>query len=420
MHALVLHGMGDPSRWREAIADLELAIPRYCDDLHAVVHDVALPVPRYLRDFPWDVIVLNSTVLTAVTGVVALARIRERLAFLADSPAFKIALPQDDYYCSEELDALVTDWRCDVVHTVCPEHWGVLYPRFLASGGNLTLGYTGYVTPRMRDLANIAVPREHRRYDVVYRATGRPGFPNGLAMVKSKLGDRFLANFGDRTWRTDISTDSRRMIMGAAWWRFLADSRTTLGSNSGSSVLIRNHGVVARIANYRAEHPDDGYEDVVAACIPAQDQIEFTAVSPRVLEAALVETTQLLVPGPYSGLIEAGVHYWPLRADCSNEDGIVRVLEDRALQTRLAAACKEAVLSTPAIQVEHFLTALTVHAVRHHARPYASRAAFAVVRARHLVDAPARTRAHYLRERLRRDAPQWLMNTYLKAKGTHS
>lgn len=416
MHALVLHNMGARSSWREAVADLEFALPRYGRGVRALVHDAALPLPRYLREFPWDLVVLNSTVMGAVTGVASLARLRERLAFLADSPAFKVALPQDDYYCSEELDGLVTALGMDAVYTVCPEHWQVLYPRYLAAGGKVTLGFTGYVTPRMRDLCGITRPRAQRRNDVVYRATGRPGFPNELAQVKAQLGTHFLERFDGR-WQTDISTDDRRVITGAAWWRFLADSRTTLGSNSGSSVLIRNHEVMRCIAEYRAENPAAPYSEIVAACIPERDRIEFTAISPRIMEAALVETTQLLVPGTYSGVIRAGEHYQALAEDCSNTTEITALMQDHALQSRLAGACKEAVLGTPAIQIETFLDDLVARTARHHQSPHAPSAGFSRLRARHRIEAPARERAHYARERMRRATPAWLLRAYLRFRG---
>lgn len=360
MYALVLQNMGDPTHWREAIADFELAIPRYATNVRSIVHDVALPLPGYIRTFPFDLIIINSTVLGAVTNHRTLASLRQRLAFLANSPSYKIALPQDDYYCSEELDRLMVEWGIDTVHTVCPQDWEVLYPRFLARGGDLRLGYTGYVTPRMRTLSSIVKPRHTRRLDVVYRAAGRPGFPNRMALVKAELGRNFVRSFGSDGWKLDITTDDTRVITGRAWWDFLADSRMTLGSNSGSSTLIRNLVVAEAIRDYLLNNLHAPPEEVVDACIPLRDRaFGFTAISPRVLEAALVETTQLLVPGPYSGFLHAGEHYWPLEEDCSNFDDIRKVVGDASLQDQLARRCKEVIMETKEIQIEQFISNVT-------------------------------------------------------------
>src|SRR5687768_13885297 len=98
MNALVLHNMGNPASWREAIADLELAFARYAPNVRCIVHDAALPVPKYVQDFQFDLIVLNSTFLGAVTDRRSLTTLRERFDFIAAAPAYKVALPQDDYY----------------------------------------------------------------------------------------------------------------------------------------------------------------------------------------------------------------------------------------------------------------------------------------------------------------------------------
>jgi hypothetical protein len=434
INALVLHNMGDPAGWREAIADFELAFARYAPGVRCIVHDAALPVPEYVREFPFDLIVLNSTFLGAVMDRRALAALRERFGFIAKAAAYKVAMPQDDYYCSEELDRLVTEWKMDVVYTVCPEHWDVLYPAYLAAGGRLVLGYTGYVTPRMRRLADITIAREQRRFDVVYRASGRPTFPNGLAMVKSRLGDRFKAQFADRSWAMDITTDDRRVITGAAWWRFLADSRVTLGSNSGSDVLIRNLDVTDRIRAYQAANPEASHRQVLDACVPAADRsLEFTAISPRVMEAALVETTQLLVPGTYSGVITAGEHYWPLREDCTNREEVIALMEDRPLQSRIAGACREAIRNTPALQVEGLLENISAGAAAH-SRPPVAGHRFAALRARYHADVEVRKRLYYARARAHGDrrppgtlvtevrraaagrAPEWIVAAYQRLR----
>lgn len=395
MYALVFHNMGDPERWREAIADFELALPRYARGIHCIVHDATFPVPQYLREFPFDLIVINSTVLGAVTNHRTLAAARERFRFLEHASAYKVALPQDDYYCSEEIDRLMVDWRIDTVHTICPQHWDVLYPRFLARGGDLQLGYTGYVTPRMRRMATRIKARDDRRNDVVYRAAGRPGFPNKLALVKAGLGESFLREYRREGWALDITTDDSRVITGQAWWAFLADSRITLGSNSGSSSLIRNLGVASRIQDYQREHPDAPPDEVIEGCIPSGDrELHFSMISPRVLEAALVESTQLLVPGPYSGILRAGEHYWPLAEDCSNREEVSGLLRDRKLQAGLAARCREMVEQTAELQIENFITRLEA-GVR--ASSPAPMHAFEEISHRHQTEFGKHTRQHYRR-----------------------
>lgn len=43
-------------------------------------------------------------------------------------------MPQDDYDYAEVLDSWMVDWKIDRVYTVIPDHWNVLYPKYIFSG----------------------------------------------------------------------------------------------------------------------------------------------------------------------------------------------------------------------------------------------------------------------------------------------
>ena len=83
------------------------------------------------------------------------------------------------------------------------------------------------------------------------------------------------------------------------------------------------------------ENLDAGFDEVEAACFPGRDMKRvYSAISPRVFEAALAEACQVLVPGHYLGILHANEHYIPLAADFSN---IVQVLDELGLRARKAA-----------------------------------------------------------------------------------
>ena len=103
-----------------------------------------------------------------------------------------------------------------------------------------------------------------------------------------------------------------------------------IGTESGSSALDPYGDLRRSEAAWRAEHPDATFEEYSAVQQPGWDDYGFTAISPRLFEAAQTKTAQLLVEGEYDGILEADRHYMPLREDLSNLDEALERIADPA------------------------------------------------------------------------------------------
>jgi hypothetical protein len=76
--------------------------------------------------------------------------------------------------------------------------------------------------------------------------------------------------------------------------------------------------------------PDAPFEEVEKNCFPGLDgKYNFTAISPRVLEAAMLGSAQILVDGEYSGIVKPGEHFIPIRPDASNFPEVLDAMADR-------------------------------------------------------------------------------------------
>jgi len=354
---LILHNMGSRLRWLASVADIELALPRYAPEHQYLVHNASLPIPEFIKDIRYDAIIVNSTFIELLGTPRGFEKIKKDYAFIKNNPAFTIALPQDDYWCSEVRDEWFTEFGIKRVHPVCSkEHWGIFYPRYMASGREISQGYTGYITPKLRQRAAFPKSYDLRRYNVVYRAKDRPGYPNRIGNLKGQIGARFALAFVDQPLLLDISTNPKDAITGDGWLDFVENSKAMIGSNSGSSLLVRNHKMALKVLEFMLKYPKAPYEEIEQACFPGEDgRHEFTAISPRNFEAGLLNTLQLLVPGPYSNILSQYEHYFPLTEDCSNKHEVMTVLKDMNEQTKIAGRCRDALLSCEAIQVESFV-----------------------------------------------------------------
>lgn len=356
LNILVLHGMGPRESWVSSWADVELMFPRIDTRNRYLVHDCSRPVPPVLKSFDFDAVVMMSTFMDWVKDRRPGDPRLEQYAFLRTSVAHKIVFAQDDYWLSEVRDAFYTDSRVDAVYSVIePQHWPHLMPRYARSSGVIRQGYTTYLSERMLSLGSLATPWERRVCDVVYRAAGRPTFPNKLGVLKANLGEMFASALGEGHGLVlDLSTDPARFIRGDKWYEFIVGSKAILGSKSGSGVNVRSYDVVERLQQFLESHPGASYQDVEQAVfLPSDTSAEFTGVSPRNVEAAMLGTLQILVEGHYGGFLRPQEHFVPLREDMSNARDVLELLRNPERCGVIADSCRATLLAQRALYPEH-------------------------------------------------------------------
>ncbi len=350
LNVLILHRMGDPRFHREAVRALEYMIPECRADINCIVHDCDLSFPEYLKEIDYHLIVLGPTFLCSRYHAPTLVKVLHEFDFLRESNACKVAMPQDDYDCSGILDEWMVRWKVDLVYTVCPEHWDVLYPTYLKIG-EVRLGYTGYISESWIDTWQNPKPHNQRSIDVSYRASKLPANFGSLGRLKSDIALRFLNLIPLGKLCLDISVDSKDMIPGNQWHTFLEDSRFCLVTASGSSLLDVNGGYREKVNEFCLKYPKASFEEIERKCFPGQDgKYVFTAISPRNIEAALAETVQIATPGAYSGLMHPYEHYIPLNEDCSNIENVLVMMADQGLVEGIKQKCKEALLAEPRLR----------------------------------------------------------------------
>lgn len=305
-------------------------------DADVLAYNAVNGAPGWLRHLRWDAVVLHTTVL-GMRWNIWFDGWRRRLDWLADVPALKIAFPQDEYDHAHVLDAWLDDLGVTVVGTVLHDtNRAALYPVLHAKAAFHEV-LTGYVGHEQGPGATILPGAPHERpFDVVYRARHLPYWYGSHGQLKHLVGDAVLERAPGHGLTTDVSTRAPETILGGEWLRFLAQGRTTVGVESGSSVLDRAGEVRDRVSELLHDDPGLSFADVDAGMPAGWDDYRFFAISPRHLEAVATRTVQILVEGRYSGVLEAGVHYLPVRRDFSDLDGALEHLRDHRLLEEMA------------------------------------------------------------------------------------
>jgi hypothetical protein len=80
---------------------------------------------------------------------------------------------------------------------------------------------------------------------------------------------------------------------------------------------------------------------------------EFTAISPRVMEAALLNSCQILVEGHYSGLIQPWEHYIPINSDASDFERVFEAMQDQQSVQKMISRCRSVILDTSELRCQN-------------------------------------------------------------------
>lgn len=335
--------------WSPRGTGQRLAVHRHLRALHrlpgrVVAYNAAHGAPRWLGRTGPDAVVLHTTFL-ALRWLEGFERRRERSAWIADLTCPKLALPQDDYDHAQILDEWLEELGVDAVLTALPEDAGTLLPR-TSRRAEIRPVLTGYLDDE--DVARLGRPPRlaERASHVVYRATELPFWFGRHGRLKQEIGTAAVVAAGRLGLSADVSTRPEDAILGPRWLEFLASGRAVVGVESGSGALDRRGELREVLREMLQQNPGASFEEVAQSLRPGWDDYRFFALSPRHLEAAAAGTAQVLVEGAYSGVLEPGRHYLPVRRDLSDlEAALAETRDPRSLQKLADTARDEIVLS---------------------------------------------------------------------------
>ena len=335
------------------------SFPRFSRHEVDVFNPRGIARSRFLRLADYDVVVVHYSIVLYLAEWF--------LEQLAGFGGLKVQFLQDEY---RQVDAMTRSMReagIDLLFSSVPgeavhDVYGSRLP-----GVDVLPTLTGYVPEDLADRPH--EPLRERSLDVVYRGRSVPYWLGRLGQDKILIGREFLIRAASTGLRCDISWTEADRIYGDAWYRFLGSSRTTLGTESGASIVDFDGSLQERTDSYLRQHPGAAFEDVEREILaPFEGNAVIQAVSPRVFEAAAVGTAMVNFPGHYSGVIEPWIHYVPLEKDFSNIDEVVEAINDTALLDDLASRAHRDLVASGRYSLETFVREFD-HAVEERARP---------------------------------------------------
>lgn len=301
-------------------------------------------------------IIIHNTVSYNVDNLRSLDRLLTTR--LEDFKGAKLLLKQDENFRFREVAEYIGEIGFDVVFTCLPDDAiAKIYPAEIVGNTRFVRMLTGYVTPSLR---TIPPQTEGRPIDIGYRGSIQPLSFGRLAYEKRKIGDDVKSRLDGTEIKLDISSRWEDRIGGAGWFRFLSTCKATLGAESGASLFDLNGDLESRchlaeqvLGPFRPDH--DYAESYLGYIGDLEGNIYYNQISPRHFEAIATQTLQLLYPGDYSGILQPGMHYFPLERDYSNLHEGIDLLMDDSKRKEITTRARDEVLMNREYWIETFV-----------------------------------------------------------------
>ncbi len=247
---------------------------------------------------------------------------------IAEFQGTKFLFLQDEYQKVNQVQHFLYELGFDVLFTlVNRQYMDQAYsdPR-IAQLKKISV-LTGYVPDDMKSI--VSPPIKNRQIDVSYRGRPCEYWLGKLAHDKQLIANQFLRHASGAQFKLNISLEESDRVYGDSWLQLLMNSRAVLGTESGASIWDVDESIQKKTKQFLKKNKNADFDTVFEAVLkPYDGNLLYSAISPRVFEAAATKTPMIMFPGYYSGICQADKHYIVLEKDFSNIKDVLEKLRD--------------------------------------------------------------------------------------------
>ncbi len=352
---VILHALRDDSR--QTTVNHALCFSRYFSASEVTYVNIFGVIPKLSK---FDLVVVTYE-LVALRNLPIWKLLVKRMAPILEAARFRIAMPQDDYSRCDVLDSFIVNQKFDAVFTPITRDLEQLYPRAVRAGIQFHEAFTGYF--ELSDwsrLETFSRPFRDRSIDVGQRVRHLPPQLGTAAGIKGQLAIDFGNAAKNQGFVCDVSTRSEDVLLGDDWWRFLGNMKFTVSRRGGASMADPTGRLADRVRRYQMRHPEASMAEIAKRVSMKGGRIgDFSAISPRLFEAAALGVCQILEPDNYVDGFLPGVHYIPIEADLSNVDQVFETMRDLDRCEEIVNASQDLLLTSENFTYEAFVKQLS-------------------------------------------------------------
>ncbi len=256
--------------------------------------------------------------------------LRQRLTPFLRNSKIRVLMPQDDYSRSDVLDEFVASENFEFVFSPITRDLRQLYPKSIEKGVEFHEAFTGYFEQsNWARLQQFSQPFSDRIVDVGQRVRYLPPQLGDRAGRKGLLAIKFAQIASKEGFVCDVSTKPDDVFVGDEWWKFLGNTKFTVSRRGGASMADPTGRLADRVRRFQLRHPEVRTEELSKSLIfKGGREGDFSAISPRLFEAAAMGVCQILEPDHYVDGLKPWVHYLPIFEDFSNIEEVFNVMRD--------------------------------------------------------------------------------------------
>lgn len=116
-----------------------------------------------------------------------------------------------------------------------------------------------------------------------------------------------------------------------------------------------------KVASYMKKHPNADFYETKLNCFPNKNDNLTGVLSPRIFEAALTKTCQILVGEDYYGIMIPNEDYIVVNNDFSNLDSVLEKLKDKEYCEKIANNCYRYLIESNNYSYEKFAEFIYTH-----------------------------------------------------------
>ena len=198
---------------------------------------------------------------------------------------------------------------------------------------------TGYVSTNYK---NYYKKIKDKKTNIFYRGKKLIPLYGELGRMKFEIGSKFeqFIEKNNIALKYDISSSHDKRIYGESWYQYLSNSKTTLGTPSGSNVL--NLGMISEnqfTSNEKEQiagasflnSTNDEFILTMYDKYKYKEQLNVNIISPKMFEAIAMGTVLIMIEDDeqgYSGILKPNIHYIPVKRDYSNLGEVIEKIKD--------------------------------------------------------------------------------------------
>lgn len=275
---------------------------------------------------------------------------------LRNFSGLKVVFIQDEYRQIDKMIQELNYLKIDILFTCFPkQEINKIYPENKLPGVSKYPNLTGYIHERLTKISNQTLIK-NRQIHVGYRGRKLPFWYGELGYEKWNIVEKWLDHTSNSKLISDISYNENDRIYGEKWIEFLSSCKTTLGVESGASVMDFTGELEKQIDLYQMTHPNDSFHKVQQKyLLPYENKHKLNQISPRCFEAIALKTVLVLYEGEYSGILIPNRHYIVLKKDFSNIQEVIKSIKNDDFLQAMADLTYQEIALNPKYSYKFFI-----------------------------------------------------------------